>query len=714
MHQENPAPGIATNAPRTEAATCCGPSVRSGVASERSVLLRPGVMMPDWSVVRDDSARSALSAIFELVGVGRQKWSELGVTEDRVWRTVIEQFAALGRAPVAAEIADAAGLPPDVVGDELTKLHARDVVVLDGDARITGAYPFTERPTGHKVVLRGKTLTAMCAIDALGAGAMFGADTEIASSCRYCGAAIHAETRTAGTTLAAVAPKTAVVWSGLCYADGCSATSLCTVLAFFCSDEHLAAWRAGEGAGHSGLCLSLNAALEVGKAIFMPILRPGLGKQGANLALRQRRGRFGWAAIEQAAFMDQSVELHDCNAPQPISAEDGEMALALANLAAATADPQALVRGLGRILHKTSLCIERLFVSVQALHPAFRARTYLWHLPEDRVRVIEWPHGLANRPGYFSSPDHHVHETGAELRVHNLHEIAGSPCDLYGKLRDAGCTDYLIVPLRFSDGTINTLSIATRLRVGFPERSLAGFRRLVGLLSVIFERTTAIESIDSALQTYLGRHTSAQIMRGKIRPGHGELVEAAILFADLHDFAQLSASLGPAQTVGLLNDYFDCLVEPIEENGGYVLKFIGDAVLAFFPLGMSDRPDPLAAIGKMRQRLDAANKARAAAGEPLLRHGVCLHFGTVLYGNIGSRYRLDFTIIGDAVNIASRCLADTRRLGIDYLCTDAFARKFGDERMMRIGECAVRGIAAPVVLYSLACGTDQDTSAIPR
>lgn len=199
--------------------------------------------------------------------------------------------------------------------------------------------------------------------------------------------------------------------------------------------------------------------------------------------------RFG--PTEQAAFMNETLDLQDCTAAQPISAEDGETALALAHLAATTADPQTLVRGMGQVLYKTSLRVERLFVSVQALHPAFRARTNLWHLPEDHVRMIEWPHGLTNRPGYLASADHHVHESGSELRVHNLHEISGSPCDLYGKLRDAGYADYVIVPLRFSDGTINTLSIATRLRAGFPERSLAGFRRLAGLLSVILERPTA-------------------------------------------------------------------------------------------------------------------------------------------------------------------------------------------------------------------------------
>lgn len=240
---------------------------------ELSVLLRPGVRIPDWAAVHDASARAALTAIFELVGVGRQKWSGIGEREDRIWRAVIELFAERGRAPDAAEIADATRLPREAIADALIKLQARDVVVLDGDGRIAGAYPFTERATGHRIRLGGKALTAMCAIDALGAGAMFATATEIESSCRHCGTAIRVDTRAAGTVLAKIEPMTAVVWAGLHHSGGCSATSLCTVLAFFCSDEHLAAWRAGASAGRSGHRLSMNEALQVGKAIFVPILR---------------------------------------------------------------------------------------------------------------------------------------------------------------------------------------------------------------------------------------------------------------------------------------------------------------------------------------------------------------------------------------------------------------------------------------------------------
>ncbi len=243
-------------------------------AAERSVPLRPGVTLPDWSLVREEPARAALAAIVDLIGVGTPKWSPLAATEDQVWRCVLEQFAAFARAPSLGEIADTTGLAPDAVVEELKRLRARDVVVLDDDGRITGAYPFTERSTGHRVVLRGKTLSAMCAIDALGVGAMFGAHTEIESLCRFCGTPIRVKTGDSGIVISDIAPEGAVVWIGYYYADGCAATSTCTVLAFFCSDDHLAAWRAGEGAGRSGVRLSVDTALQVGKAIFVPILQP--------------------------------------------------------------------------------------------------------------------------------------------------------------------------------------------------------------------------------------------------------------------------------------------------------------------------------------------------------------------------------------------------------------------------------------------------------
>lgn len=156
----------------------------------------------------------------------------------------------------------------------------------------------------------------------------------------------------------------------------------------------------------------------------------------------------------------------------------GRLALCLADSAAASIDARAVIRDIGRLLSAPPLRVERLFVSAQPLHPAFRARTYLWLAADDRVRVVEWPHGLKNRPGYLASPDHHVHTTHTELRVPQLHDVPASACELYGELREAGFTDYLIAPLRFGDGTVNTLSIARTSRPAFrrkPSKASAGW-----------------------------------------------------------------------------------------------------------------------------------------------------------------------------------------------------------------------------------------------
>lgn len=356
---------------------------------------------------------------------------------------------------------------------------------------------------------------------------------------------------------------------------------------------------------------------------------------------------------------------------------------------------------LGKLLWESPLRIERLFVSLQTIHPAFRARTYLWQRETSRVSVVEWPHGLRNRPGYYHSPDYHVHSTGTELRVRDLQNAGPHPCDLYGKLRGQGYADYLIVPLPFSDGAINTLSIATKRPGGFPERSLDWFRRMAAFFVIIFERYAALETRSAALETYLGRGAAREILKGRIRSGYGEEVEAAILFADLHGFTRLTSDSTPPATVRLLNTYFDCLVGPIEEHGGYVLKFIGDAILAFFPLSPeAPTPRPLEAIIAIRRRLRELNEARTTTGDVPLTHAVCAHFGRVLYGNVGSSERLDFTVIGDAVNVAARGLDAAKALAVDYVFTEPFAERFAPCGLRLLGTHSLKDVERPLSIYT--------------
>jgi Alkylmercury lyase len=235
--------------------------------------LRLGVEMPDWSAVTSETARRALEASFAVAG-RHEKWAGLGDEEDRVWRAVLEGFASAGRAPDVVAVTEATGLRPAAVGAALDRLRVRDLVVRAENAgAVTAAYPFSEWATGHRVRWDGTVVNALCAIDALGMGAMLRRDTIIEAECRHCSAPIQVATRQQGTEIAATFPEETVVWLAIAYAGNCGATSGCTLKVFFCSDEHLHAWRDAGRAASPGFRLSVDEAHQVGRAMFTPMLR---------------------------------------------------------------------------------------------------------------------------------------------------------------------------------------------------------------------------------------------------------------------------------------------------------------------------------------------------------------------------------------------------------------------------------------------------------
>jgi hypothetical protein len=185
---------------------------------------------------------------------------------------VLELYAEDGRAPTLSRLAEAVGAERPVVAGRLQDLRRRDLIILTPDGAITGAYPFTDHLTEHRVRLGTCEAAAMCAIDALGMGAVLGQDTVIRSRCRHCGRQVQIETMHQGQ--ASASPDETIVWSGIQYAESCAATSLCTVQAFFCSEEHLQAWRR-DSSPAGGVRLTLEEGLQVGRAIFVPMLQPG-------------------------------------------------------------------------------------------------------------------------------------------------------------------------------------------------------------------------------------------------------------------------------------------------------------------------------------------------------------------------------------------------------------------------------------------------------
>jgi hypothetical protein len=244
----------------------------NAIADAPAFPVRPGVWFPDWSAVTSPTARDALRAILNTRNM-ENTWQGYAPMEDRVRVAVLRHYGTAGRAPEVAALAARLGMTAASVKRLLGRLAARDLVVLEGAAdRVVGAYPFTDRDTEHRVRLGRSEARAMCAIDALGAGAMLGQDVEVRSRCRACGRPIRVATRDRGAALVDVDPASALVWSGIRYENGCAATSLCTVIAFFCSDGHLESWRANERPDVRGYRLDMDEALQLGRAIFAPAL----------------------------------------------------------------------------------------------------------------------------------------------------------------------------------------------------------------------------------------------------------------------------------------------------------------------------------------------------------------------------------------------------------------------------------------------------------
>lgn len=234
-----------------------------------------GAIFPDWSVVSSDRVRASLGDTLDRLRMVKQ-WTGMSGNEEVVRLAILNFYTREGHAPSHRELAAITGFKTTAILGLLEHLEGRDLIVLNTtDRSIEVSYPFTDRSTEHRVMLGDVTLNAMCAIDALGTGAMLNRDAIIESSCRHCQCRIRIETKNNGRAVRPATPDGAIVWSGFKEIDGCAADMLCTVMAFFCSDEHLDSWRDGNAAGKRGHRLSIDEGLQAGMAIFIPFTADG-------------------------------------------------------------------------------------------------------------------------------------------------------------------------------------------------------------------------------------------------------------------------------------------------------------------------------------------------------------------------------------------------------------------------------------------------------
>ena len=221
--------------------------------------------------------------------------------------------------------------------------------------------------------------------------------------------------------------------------------------------------------------------------------------------------------------------------------------------------------------------------------------------------------------------------------------------------------------------------------------------KLLPALALVSEIRVKNRLARTLLETYVGAHAGEMILAGATRRGSGTTVRAAIMICDLRDFTKISDNWPRDDVIDLLNGYFDAMAEPVVRHGGEILKFIGDGMLAIFPL---DQPQACAnllrAVAEARQAMVALNEENGKIGREPMRYGIGVHVGDVMYGNIGSRSRLDFTVIGPAVNMASRIETFTKQVGKPVLLSRAFADFVkGEFDLERVGEYPVRGFNDP-------------------
>jgi adenylate cyclase len=304
---------------------------------------------------------------------------------------------------------------------------------------------------------------------------------------------------------------------------------------------------------------------------------------------------------------------------------------------------------------------------------------------------------------YFGSPFQHVVQRRQSFR-RRLLDLGERDHQVLHEMAAAGGTDYLAVPLEYGDGSVQGLSLVSDDKDGFADSHLELIERLRQPLAAALEPTAMRRSSASLLRTFLGDGPANAVLAGAIKRGDRRHIDAAILFCDLRGFTGMSERLDEADLFAALDRYFEAVVEAVRAGGGDVLKFLGDGVLAIFPVEAS-RTDAcraaLEAVAEARERLAGA---AAADGTPLAFIAT-LHVGQVVYGNIGSPDRLDFTVLGPAVNLVSRLEGLAKELDRPLLCSAAFAAAL-DAPLASLGRFALKGVTEPEEVFAPAAPDD--------
>lgn len=361
--------------------------------------------------------------------------------------------------------------------------------------------------------------------------------------------------------------------------------------------------------------------------------------------------------------------------------------------------PEEAFGDLCRALRERGIAIYRVGLFVRTLHPNVAGRAYFWREDRDQVEVDSADHSWFATEDHLKSPIHAVWTMNAETRRRLADPACPMDYPVLADLRAEGATDYVAVPLRFLSGEIHVASFASRRPGGFRDAELAALRTVLPYFTRVVEIYGLMRKARNILDAYLGPNAGAKVLAGQIKRGDGEDIHAVIWFCDLRDSTALADSMSRRDFLSILNEYFECTLEPVLQRKGEVLRFIGDAALAIFPIDGRPGEACAAAVEAAREalaRMEKANKKR-----PLpLRFGIGLHLGELTYGNIGTPGRIEFTVIGAAANEAARIESLCKQLDVDLLVSEHVARVL-PIRWRSMGSHTLRGVGDKIELFTL-------------
>jgi len=387
------------------------------------------------------------------------------------------------------------------------------------------------------------------------------------------------------------------------------------------------------------------------------------------------------------------------------------------NATLAGAKEVELVAGLGERLNAAGMSVVRVSIATDLLDPMFDGRGVRWLRAEGGVEetFVRDEYGTIVDPDFGRSTFGHLVRSGEPMlrrRLDATYQRDEFP--MLDRFQDQGVTDYLAFAVRVGEsirmGAAEGLvaSWTTDAPSGFTDAQIELLDGLMAPLTVSILLRTTHRDMRTLLRTYLGRHAADRVLAGNVVRGRAEPISAVVWFSDLVGFTRISDKTGAEEVLAMLNDYAQAQIETIDAHAGHVLKFLGDGLLAIFPDDDTTKAcaRALDAATKVRQRIAALNVKRAASGLHVTETHIALHVGELLYGNLGAPRRLDFTVLGSAVNEAARIEALCASLDQTVIVSSAFHEAAGEsrKRLVSLGRYAMKGVARPQELFTLDPG----------